>query len=146
MDKELRSLLFEMKRKNLTVEAKKIEKIMAVSEGETTYDYYQVIAAIHRESDFDAFKDGRKGFLDADENKQFNYLMQHHALDEDDRKIHDRKPWTGEDDIVKIKRGNELYYIIFYHKSTEDKGYGIEDSVVLVRLIPEDEYEELDIF
>ncbi len=124
MNKELCTLLSEMKRKNLTVEAEKIEQIVGDKK-----EYYQDIVFFQSTDDFDDFEGGSDVFFDADENEQLDYLLQ----------------WdTGEGKIIndisdypiEIKRNNQTYYLSLNSRL----GYA-----GLVRLIPEDEYSDFDI-
>lgn len=128
MNKELRILISEMKRKNLTVEARKIEQIVGEKK-----EYYQDIVFLQREDAFDSFEGGVDGFFDADENEQFNYLMQ---WESGEGEILDQEPWGTADDVEKIERGGETYYMSL------NSGLG---TAGLDRLVPESEYSDLDI-
>lgn len=128
MNKELRSLVSEMKRNNLTAEAEKIEQIVGDKK-----EYYQEIVYLQMEDDFSSFPGGSEGFFDADEDAQYNYLMQ---WEQGKGEILDQEPWGTNDDVEKIERGGKIYYMSL------NSGLG---AAGLVRLVPESEYSDLDI-
>lgn len=152
MNKELRTLLFEMRKKHLTAEANEIEKIVGVqiptlfsqhnteilceygniTAGEKK-EYYQDIIYLDKEESFEGFEGGSEGFFDAEENDQFNFLMQ---WESSEGEILDHKIWGTGDDLKEIERSDQIYYMYLY------SGLG---TAGLVRLVHEDEYSDFDI-
>lgn len=128
MNKELRSLLFEMKKNNLTAEAKKIEQIIGKKK-----EYYEDIVFFQNENDFADFEGGREGFFSADKDDQVDYLAdREYGAGE----LFDHTPWKTSDNVSKTVVGGIIHYLISNHHL----GYAR-----LIKLIPEEEYSEYDI-